>query len=213
VIATLRIGFFLGKGSAGREGIGLAVIAVSLCLLLASAGPLRAQTHSAESPSELEERLLSLQTRLLDLQPKGNYVIIDTVSNRLYLKKGNETLLEAVCSTGSGRRLITDVGDWTFKTPKGKFRIRNKVSNPVWRKPDWAFAEKGLPIPENDGERFVRGALGDWALGLGDGYFIHGTPYTRLLGQSVSHGCIRLHNRDLSFLAEHVKIGDLVYIF
>jgi lipoprotein-anchoring transpeptidase ErfK/SrfK len=165
------------------------------------------------SSLELEGQLSILRTRLQALQPTGRYLIIDTVSNRLYLKQGDTLLLEAVCSTGSGERLITDQGEWTFKTPRGKFRIRSKVRDPVWRKPDWAFLEKGLSIPVNDGERFVKGALGDWALGLGDGYFIHGTPYTRLLGQSVSHGCIRLHNRDLGIVAEHVMIGDLVYIF
>jgi len=41
------------------------------------------------------------------------------------------------------------------------------------------------------------GVLGDYALGFGQGYFIHGTLYTRLLGRNVTHGCIRVADKDL----------------
>ena len=38
--------------------------------------------------------------------------------------------------------------------------------------------------------------MGDYALGIGSGYFIHGTLYKRLLGRNVSHGCVRLGDED-----------------
>jgi len=61
---------------------------------------------------------------------------------------------------------------------------------PSWVKPDWAFIEEGEDIPKNYYDRIEEGVLGDYALEIGNGYFIHGTLYTRLLGKSVTHGCI-----------------------
>ena len=47
-------------------------------------------------------------------------------------------------------------------------------------KPDWAFIEEGRGDPGNFKDRVEEGSLGDFALGFGNGYFIHGTLYTRL---------------------------------
>ena len=41
---------------------------------------------------------------------------------------------------------------------------------------------------------------------------VHGTPWPNLLGQAVSHGCIRLHNDDVSFLRNRVPLGTPVKI-
>ena len=53
-------------------------------------------------------------------------------------------------------------------------------------------------VPTNAADRVEQGVLGEYALGFGKGYFIHGTLYTRLLGKNVTHGCIRLLVRRLS---------------
>ncbi len=84
---------------------------------------------------------------------------------------------------------------------------------PVWRKPDWAYVEEGEPLPERDGDRMEYGVLGSFALGIGDGYYIHGTLYTRLLGQNVTHGCIRLSEPDLNKLVDLAPLGTPVFIF
>jgi lipoprotein-anchoring transpeptidase ErfK/SrfK len=55
--------------------------------------------------------------------------------------------------------------------------------------------------------------LGTHRLNLGDGYALHGTQAVSQLGQSVSHGCIRLHNRDIATLFEMAKVGDEVIIY
>jgi L,D-transpeptidase YbiS len=105
----------------------------------------------------------------------------------------------AVCSAGSGMVLKASgsAKKWVFDTPRGVFKVRNKISNPIWKKPDWAFAEEGKTLPTNPQDRFESGTLGKYALYLEDGYMIHGTLYTRLLGRSVTHGCIRLGPDDL----------------
>ncbi|MCX5914317.1 MAG: L,D-transpeptidase, partial [Deltaproteobacteria bacterium] len=60
--------------------------------------------------------------------------------------------------------------------------------------------------------RVEPGMLGDYALGFGDGYFIHGTLYTRLLGKNITHGCIRVGDRDLKTLYQSAPLGTKVFI-
>jgi lipoprotein-anchoring transpeptidase ErfK/SrfK len=55
--------------------------------------------------------------------------------------------------------------------------------------------------------------LGTHRLNLGDGYALHGTQAVRLLGQSVSHGCVRLHNDDIARLFSMASVGDEVIIY
>lgn len=55
--------------------------------------------------------------------------------------------------------------------------------------------------------------LGTHRLNLGDGYALHGTQAVRQLGQSVSHGCVRLHNDDISRLFSMASVGDEVIIY
>jgi L,D-transpeptidase YbiS len=102
---------------------------------------------------------------------------------------------------------------WVFDTPRGVFKVRNKIANPIWKKPDWAFVEEGKPVPRNPADRFESGTLGKYALYLEDGYMIHGTLYTRLLGRSVTHGCIRLGPDDLQAVWDASPIGTPVFIF
>jgi len=164
-------------------------------------------------PEETEAQLAAYNARLESLRPRDPYILIDTAMNKLYLKTGDELLLEADCSTGSGHTLLTDSREWTFITPRGEFRIRRIIPDPVWRKPDWAFLEEGQPVPGRESLRYEEDFLGNWALDFGDGYYIHGTPYTRLLGESVTHGCVRLATSDLARLVESVEIGTRIYIF
>jgi lipoprotein-anchoring transpeptidase ErfK/SrfK len=55
--------------------------------------------------------------------------------------------------------------------------------------------------------------LGTHRLNLGDGYALHGTQAVRQLGQSVSHGCVRLHNDDIARLFQMANVGDEVIIY
>jgi L,D-transpeptidase ErfK/SrfK len=166
--------------------------------------------------ARLQGRERQLQARLKAAAPRGVYIVIDQTLNRLYLKKDDDILLEAVCSAGSGMVLKEGGGkkrQWVFDTPRGSFEVLSRAENPVWRKPDWAFIEEGQPIPKNPADRFEYGSLGEYALYLGDGYMIHGTLYERLLGRAVSHGCVRVGRDDLRKVWAAAKIGTRVYIY
>jgi L,D-transpeptidase YbiS len=157
----------------------------------------------------------ALKKKFDALAPKGVYIVIDTGANRFYLKKGAEILREGLVSTGSGDILPDPKGkrQWIFDTPRGEFAVKSKIENPYWTKPDWAFIEEGEPIPRNAEDRVVGGELGDYALGFGSGYFLHGTLYTRLLGRNVTHGCVRIGDEDLKFLFRSAPIGTKIYIY
>lgn len=145
-----------------------------------------------------------------------SYAVINTTENRFFLYRNKELIREGFCSSGSYTMLQSPEGDrkWIFKTPKGKYRIQGKIANPVWRKPDWAFVEEGLPIPSaTHPSRYEYGVLGDYAMSLGDGYLIHGTLYQRFLGMPVTHGCVRLNDEDLEAMYTTLNIGSRVYIF
>lgn len=150
------------------------------------------------------------------LAPKGIFVVVDTAQNKLEVREGEKILHTAVASTGSGVSLQDPRQPnkgWVFETPRGVYSILNKIKNPVWVKPDWAFIEEGESIPTKSQDRIETGVLGDYALGFGNGYFIHGTLYTRLLGTNVTHGCIRLGDTDLEYLYRHVPTGSTLIIY
>jgi L,D-transpeptidase YbiS len=102
---------------------------------------------------------------------------------------------------------------WIFDTPRGVHKIRRKSRDPVWTKPDWAFVEEGRALPDDWRERLDSTALGEYSLDMGDGYLIHGTLYRRLLGEAVTHGCIRLGDDDLEAVYRATPLGAPVYVF
>lgn len=180
----------------------------------------KAPASSAESaaPPSLEGLRADndkMTRQLQAMAPTGLFVVINTAGNRVILRTGEKVEAEMVASCGSGNVLEDPKGGrrWTFDTPRGVFTVKSKVADPVWIKPDWAFIEEGEPIPKNRADRAESGMMGDFAIGIGDGYFIHGTLYSRLLGRNVSHGCVRLGDADIERLYHALNKGDRVYIF
>jgi len=168
------------------------------------------------STARLRGRQRDLSARLAALAPHGVYIVIDQTQNRLYLKRADDTLLQAVVSTGSGMVLRESGGkkrEWVFDSPRGRFEVRLMTRNPVWAKPDWAFVEDSQPIPKNPADRLDYGSLGEYALHFGDGFMIHGTLYERLLGRAVSHGCVRVGRDDLRKVWANSKLGTYIYIY
>ena len=61
--------------------------------------------------------------------------------------------------------------------------------------------------------RRIEGELGFFALDLGNGILLHGTPHKMSIGQAVTHGCIRLHDEDIQWLHDMIPVGARVYIY
>jgi len=142
------------------------------------------------------------------------YIVVNPNGNRLSLRRGQKVVLEAAISTGRNDTLTHLKRKWVFQTPRGIMSVIRKKKDPIWIKPDWAFLEKGESIPSlHSPLRREKGVLGAFMLDLGGGVMIHGTPQENLLGRSVTHGCIRVGNADLTVLYDSVQVGTKVFIF
>ena len=177
---------------------------------------LRAEVQTLEQEAaQLKEENQGLKNTLKDAEDNELYLVVDTESNRLTMRQGGAVLLTAIVGTGSRKSVESETGrDWYFESPTGSLTVLGKERNPAWIRPDWSYAEENMPVPpENDPERIVRGVLGKYALLLGNGYKIHGTKWTNLLGTHFTHGCISVGDKNLEILYKSVKIGTKVYIY
>ncbi len=141
---------------------------------------------------------------------RTNGIIVNIPEMRMYYfgAKGPNTVI--TFPVGLGRE------DW--KTPVGKFKIREKQINPTWVIPesirkeriqDKGFSETMIPggDPSNP--------LGKYRMRLTlNMYGIHGTNIPWGVGMLVSHGCVRLYPEDIDKLYPMTPVGtegELVY--
>lgn len=192
--------------------VGLELLGFAIGARGTGAGPARGESRD---PTQWASEVTALRARLAALAPRGVYAVVDTARNLLTLRSGRRVLRTAVISAGSGSVLEDPSGRrrWVFDTPRGVRAVQSKIEHPVWVRPDWAFIEEGAPLPRRYDERLDPGAMGDYAIGLGDGYFIHGTLYARLLGRNVTHGCVRLGDEDLRTVFHALSLGSTVILF
>ncbi|HKJ71846.1 MAG TPA: L,D-transpeptidase [Gammaproteobacteria bacterium] len=117
-------------------------------------------------------------------------VEINLPAFRLRLYDGAELVME---------RPVT-VGRPGTPTPVGSWRVRRLVWNPRWMPPPSMDAGRARPMspgPDNP--------MGAVKLPLTGAVYLHGTERTADLGRAVSHGCVRLANRDARALAEYLQ--------
>ncbi|MEM8506169.1 MAG: L,D-transpeptidase [Cyanobacteria bacterium P01_D01_bin.1] len=99
------------------------------------------------------------------------------------------------------------VGQSSWQTPTGSFEITSMIEQPSWQHP--ITGENIPPGPDNPlGDRWI----GFWTDGKAQIGF-HGTNQEELIGQAVSHGCVRMRNRDIRDLYSRVGIGVAVEVF
>ena len=85
-----------------------------------------------------------------------------------------------------------------METPTGLFYVQAKF-DPTWSVLGaYAFETSGYS------------KLSDWPGGGVVG--VHGTNTPELIGQAVSHGCVRLYNKDIQYLRSVVAVGTPIKI-
>ncbi|QQE64810.1 L,D-transpeptidase [Leptolyngbya sp. BL0902] len=118
----------------------------------------------------------------------------------------------------SERRVYLYDGDWAWAsypvavgrqgwaTPTGQFVVQRKQADPTWRHP--FTGELVPPGPENPLGRHWVGFWSDGNNVIG----FHGTPQEDLIGQAVSHGCVRMRNADIAEFFDRVQVGTPVLV-
>jgi L,D-transpeptidase ErfK/SrfK len=94
--------------------------------------------------------------------------------------------------------------DWA--TPMGEFRVFQRQVHPAWEHP---FT--GAIIPPGPDNPLGARWLGFWTDGT-NAIGFHGTPHEHLIGEAVSHGCVRLRNADVIELYDRVNLGTPVTV-
>jgi len=128
----------------------------------------------------------------LDLHPVHKRLVVYRDQRRFEFWSGNRLL----------RAGKVAVGKPGAETPLGLFYVTWKFAPSI--DPDWAI------LGAYAFETSAYSKLTDWPGGGIVG--VHGTPWPELLGQAVSHGCIRLDNRDVAYLRNRVPLGTPVKI-
>lgn len=103
-------------------------------------------------------------------------------------------------------KYLIAIGKQGWETPTGSFQVLSKEKNPVFK----SFRTGRLIYPGPDNPLGVRW-IGIWTDGKTQIGF-HGTNQEELLGQAVSHGCIRMRNRDVTAMFEQVHLGTTVMV-
>lgn len=182
---------FLGKKSL------LPLITLSLCLTSVTA------SIASESTVALNNELLKVDLPSIPPLKEANaylYFPDEVATLKLVLRLGAKKV-----EVYEGDKLITSfpvaVGKKGWETPKGEFEIIQMIENPSWENP-WT-GKVSPPSPNGPlGERWI----GFWTNGK-DFIGFHGTPGEHLIGQAVSHGCVRMKNSDIKELFKFVSLG------
>ena len=138
-------------------------------------------------------------------------IVLNLAEMRLYFYE------PAAAGAGPGRLRTypVSIGRLDWVTPLGLTRVTDRLENPAWYPPRSVRLEHEArgdelprivpPGPDNP--------LGRYALMLAaEGYFIHGTNRDEGIGMRVTHGCVRLRERDIAELVRRVGIGTAVEI-
>jgi hypothetical protein len=74
----------------------------------------------------------------------GMRVVVSLRERRVWVVRGTDTLRTAEAAVASGMTIAFAGRSWTFRTPRGRHTVLRRVENPVWRPPDWLYAEAAL---------------------------------------------------------------------
>jgi len=116
-------------------------------------------------------------------------IVVDIAAKRLDLRKAGQVIARYPVATGVP----------AFPTPAGTFLIRSVELNPSWTPPASPWAAGRKPMPPGRAN-----PMGRAKMMLMPQYYLHGTPDSLSLGTAASHGCIRMHNRDVLEVAQQV---------
>ena len=131
----------------------------------------------------------------------GLHIVVDIFAHELYVVDGEDTLRKASVATAMNSTLTYGGRSWRFETPRGVRRVLTKEKEPVWRPPEWHFAEVAL-------EHHLKLRT------LNRGQVIHLRDGTKLTVQGDEVGIIPPGSREFipMVLDEHIVFDNTLFI-
>jgi L,D-transpeptidase ErfK/SrfK len=129
-------------------------------------------------------------------QEQPTRIVLSLSDRRVYLYDGDQVKASYPVA----------VGKPGWETPTGEFAVLDKALNPVWENP-WT-GEVIQPGPDSPlGPAIIVFELSEEGM-----YAFHGTSNEELIGQAVSHGCVRMRNEDILAMYEQVNLRTPVEV-
>ncbi|MCC3869876.1 L,D-transpeptidase family protein [Terrisporobacter mayombei] len=121
-------------------------------------------------------------------------IIVNSKNNTLNFYENYTLVRKFKCATGKA----------STPTPQRKTTIVNKIKNRRYNKGNIPGGDPRNPL----GKRW----MGLNMYGYGTTYGIHGNNNESSIGKNVSGGCIRMHNKDVEWLYNKIRVGATVII-
>lgn len=130
-------------------------------------------------------------------KPKTDTRLVVSLSDRkVYIYKSSQQMASyplAVAQEG-------------WETPTGEFQVLNMEKAPTWIHPI-----TGAAVPPGPDNPLGKAWIGFWTDGETEIGF-HGTNQEELIGEAVSHGCLRMRNADIQTMYAQVSEGTPVTV-
>jgi hypothetical protein len=174
-----------------RSGIGGSRLGALSQLALSSFG-----ARSAVSSDQFVPAVVGLEPALAAVPEQISQLVVDLSDRQVHLYRGPER----------DRSYDIAIGQDGWETPVGRFQVTDLQVNPHWEHP---ITKQDIPPgPDNPlGTRWIA----FWSDGKGIVGF-HGTYDIDLIGQAVSHGCIRMRNEDVEEMYDFLSLGVPVIV-
>lgn len=154
------------------------------------------ETPPTELPVTSPVEEAAIPTAPENNQTLATHVVLNLKERRVYVYQDDQVI--------ANYRVAIGRPGW--ETPKGNFSVIQMVEDPQWKNP-WN-GRVSAPGPNSPlGERWI-GFSREGGKYIG----FHGTPGEHVMGQAVSHGCVRMRNRDVKELYELVQNGIPVIV-
>ncbi len=131
----------------------------------------------------------------------GKAILIRLSKFTITLYKGGKVEKQYKCAVGMP----------AYPTPTGKFKVTGKVRNPVWHNPGSGWA-RNMPASIAGGRNNPLGTRAIYT--SAPGIRMHGVPSSEnwSIGHRASHGCLRMHRKDVENFYPRVPVGIPVWI-
>ena len=157
--------------------------------------------QSIQSPTEPDPQTAAttiqpLESKSETKEKTDSRIVVNLGERRVQLYQGSQLLDSyaiAVAKPG-------------WETPTGTFQVLDMEQNPTWVHPI-----TGITVPPGSDNPLGVAWIGFLSNEEGEIGF-HGTNQEELIGEAVSHGCLRMRNEDVKALYAHIGKGTPVIV-